>query len=196
MAQKFPLGPPMVNGASAPAQDQDLMSIMRVLERGLVVTQFFPKKRPERRTFQAKLESRQLVWILKAQSGKPNGKGKIAYMSTSRTRTFSYIPTQMPHIYDIKTIIHLHSNVIERFYAVAVPICRDVYFCMTSFNGHPVIFPIWRQERVMGTLVRIGVGLVGALHDFRQPLNYCALSSARPTLPAPKQRSAGDCNRP
>ena len=105
MAQKFPLGPPMVNGASAPAQDQDIMSIMRVLERGLVVTQFFPRKGPSA-DFPGETRISAIGWILKAQSGKPNGKGKIAYMSTSRTRTFSYIPTQMPHISDIKTIIH------------------------------------------------------------------------------------------
>lgn len=48
------------------------VEIFRVLERGLVVTIFFSKRKPERKTMQVKLETRQLVWI-RAMGSKPDG---------------------------------------------------------------------------------------------------------------------------
>lgn len=48
------------------------VEIFRCLERGLVVTIFFCKKRPEKKTLQVKLETRQLVWI-RAMGSKPDG---------------------------------------------------------------------------------------------------------------------------
>lgn len=53
--------------------ENDDWARFRSLERGLVVTIFFGKnKRPERRTLQVRIETRQLVWI-RAQGGKPEG---------------------------------------------------------------------------------------------------------------------------
>ncbi|KAI4888050.1 hypothetical protein NFI96_009018 [Prochilodus magdalenae] len=44
--------------------DAELNSIYRDLELGTVLTLFYSKKsqRPERRTFQVKLETRQIIW--------------------------------------------------------------------------------------------------------------------------------------
>ena len=53
----------------------ELHIIFRNLERGLVLTRFHCKKKPEKRTFQVKLETRELVWI-RAQ-GNPEGTGKL-----------------------------------------------------------------------------------------------------------------------
>ncbi|KAL5020958.1 hypothetical protein ScPMuIL_000113 [Solemya velum] len=50
----------------------DVIDIFRSLELGLVVTVYFYKKRPERRTLRVKLETKQLLWI-KAQGGRPEG---------------------------------------------------------------------------------------------------------------------------
>ncbi|XP_071174226.1 1-phosphatidylinositol 4,5-bisphosphate phosphodiesterase gamma-1-like isoform X19 [Mytilus edulis] len=53
--------------------ENDDWARFRSLERGLVVTIFFGKnKRPEKRTLQVRIETRQLVWI-RAQGGKPEG---------------------------------------------------------------------------------------------------------------------------
>ncbi|XP_060063123.1 1-phosphatidylinositol 4,5-bisphosphate phosphodiesterase gamma-1-like [Ylistrum balloti] len=50
----------------------EIVDTLRNLERGLVVTIFFARRRPERRTLKVKLETRQLLWI-KAQGGRPEG---------------------------------------------------------------------------------------------------------------------------
>lgn len=52
----------------------DVIHTCGALELGLVVTVYFYKKRPERRTLRVKLETRQLLWI-KAQGGRPEGTG-------------------------------------------------------------------------------------------------------------------------
>lgn len=61
--------------------ENDDWNRFRSLERGLVVTIFFGKnKKPEKRTLQVKIETRQLVWI-RAQGGKPEGSCKcFAFM--------------------------------------------------------------------------------------------------------------------
>ena len=46
--------------------------VLRVLERGLVLNRFFSKRRPEKRMFQMKLETRQLIWI-RVAGGRPEG---------------------------------------------------------------------------------------------------------------------------
>ncbi|XP_076449870.1 1-phosphatidylinositol 4,5-bisphosphate phosphodiesterase gamma-1-like [Babylonia areolata] len=60
---------PMVNGGPP---TPDIVEIFRHLERGLVTTIFFYKKKPERRTLRVQLETRQLLWI-KAQGARPEG---------------------------------------------------------------------------------------------------------------------------
>lgn len=50
----------------------DIVEILRHLERGLVTTIFFYRKKPERRTLRVQLETRQLLWI-KAQGARPEG---------------------------------------------------------------------------------------------------------------------------
>ncbi|VDI01690.1 Hypothetical predicted protein [Mytilus galloprovincialis] len=61
--------------------ENDDWARFRSLERGLVVTIFFGKnKRPEKRTLQVRIETRQLVWI-RAQGGKPEGSCKFIQCS-------------------------------------------------------------------------------------------------------------------
>ena len=55
----------------------NLPNILRALERGLVCTRFSKKRNPERRTFQVKLETRQLIWLRQVGSGsRPEGTGR------------------------------------------------------------------------------------------------------------------------
>ena len=61
----------MVNGGPP---TPDVVEVLRHLERGLVTTIFFYRKKPERRTLRVKLETRQLLWI-KAQGARPEGSG-------------------------------------------------------------------------------------------------------------------------
>ena len=62
----------MVNGGPP---TPDVVEVLRHLERGLVTTIFFYRKKPERRTLRVKLETRQLQWI-KAQGARPEGAGR------------------------------------------------------------------------------------------------------------------------
>ena len=61
----------MVNGGPP---TPDVVEVLRHLERGLVTTIFFYRKKPERRSLRVKLETRQLLWI-KAQGARPEGSG-------------------------------------------------------------------------------------------------------------------------
>ncbi|XP_070574181.1 1-phosphatidylinositol 4,5-bisphosphate phosphodiesterase gamma-1-like isoform X2 [Ptychodera flava] len=54
---------------------QELNELLRKLELGTVLSKFFPKKRPERRTFQVKLETRQIIWS--RVLGRPEGAADI-----------------------------------------------------------------------------------------------------------------------
>lgn len=60
--------------AVANGPNSEIVDTLRNLERGLVVTIFFSRRRqgPERRTLKVKLETRQLLWI-KAQGSRPEG---------------------------------------------------------------------------------------------------------------------------
>ena len=62
----------LANGLDNPAN----IHVLRVLERGLVLNRFFSKRRPEKRMFQVKLETRQLIWIRVAGS-RPEGFGEL-----------------------------------------------------------------------------------------------------------------------
>ena len=56
---------------------QEMEHIICQLERGTVVTKFFQRKHPERRTMSVKKETRQVVWF--KPMGRPNvyeGSGK------------------------------------------------------------------------------------------------------------------------
>lgn len=64
---------PMYNGLP----DVELMTLIGSLETGKVVTIFFNKKRPERRTLEVKPLTGQLVWI-KAQGVRPEGSSKLS----------------------------------------------------------------------------------------------------------------------
>ena len=71
IATKMAAPGPMYNGLP----DVELMTLIGSLETGKVVTIFFAKKRPERRTLEIKPLSGQLVWI-KAQGVRPEGSSK------------------------------------------------------------------------------------------------------------------------
>ena len=40
----------------------DVGAILRALEQGMALTRFYKSKKPEKRLFQVKLETRQLIW--------------------------------------------------------------------------------------------------------------------------------------
>ena len=65
---------PIYNGLP----DVELMTLIGSLETGKVVTIFFSKKRPERRTLEIKPLRGQLVWI-KAQGVRPEGSSKCLF---------------------------------------------------------------------------------------------------------------------
>lgn len=54
----------------------DKISMMRSLEEGLMLTRFYSKRKPEKKMFQVKLETRQLVWSKNIGQGKAEGIGK------------------------------------------------------------------------------------------------------------------------
>ena len=59
----------------------DVTRILQILERGLVLTRFSTRRRPEKRSFQVKLETRQLIWVRVA--GRREGVGKCQNHSIS-----------------------------------------------------------------------------------------------------------------
>lgn len=63
----------MVNGAMAfiPEMEQ----IISLLERGTVVTRFYPRKRPEKKTLMIRRETRQIVWARSANTRSFEGAG-------------------------------------------------------------------------------------------------------------------------
>jgi phosphatidylinositol phospholipase C gamma-1 len=68
-----PLG---INGASnffIPEYEQ----IISLLERGTVVTKFYPRKRPERRTMMIRRETRQIIWSRSASTKIFEGSGEL-----------------------------------------------------------------------------------------------------------------------
>lgn len=56
----------------------DINTVLRDLERGLVVGLFFPRKKPEKRTLSVRLETRQLIWV-KTLGSRPEGTGKFLF---------------------------------------------------------------------------------------------------------------------
>ncbi len=65
----------IVNGGGTADQTTKNIHVLRVLERGLVLNRFYSRRRPEKRMFQIKLETRQLIWI-RVAGGKPEGIGE------------------------------------------------------------------------------------------------------------------------
>ncbi|GAB6030572.1 hypothetical protein CHUAL_007434 [Chamberlinius hualienensis] len=59
--------------------------ILRVLEVGTVMIKFFPKRRPERRTFCIKLETRQIIWQ-RAITGKHSYEGAVDLREVKEVR--------------------------------------------------------------------------------------------------------------
>lgn len=53
----------MINGGSDHTSGlTELEQILRTLELGTTIIKFFPKRRPEKKTFFIKLETRQVIW--------------------------------------------------------------------------------------------------------------------------------------
>jgi hypothetical protein len=50
------------NGNPFPSFITEMEQIISQLERGTVVTKFYPRKRPERKTLMIRRETRQIVW--------------------------------------------------------------------------------------------------------------------------------------
>lgn len=61
---------PMIINGGPPTPD--VVEVLRHLERGLVTSIYFYRKKPERRSLRVKLETRQLLWI-KTQGARPEG---------------------------------------------------------------------------------------------------------------------------
>lgn len=64
--------PPFLSNGGGGMGPHDINTVLRYLERGLVVRVFFPRKRPEKRTLSVRLETLQLIW-LKTQTSRPEG---------------------------------------------------------------------------------------------------------------------------
>lgn len=56
----------------------EMEQIISQLERGTVVTKFFPRKRPEQKTLMIRRETRQIVWSSNASLRSFEGAGKIS----------------------------------------------------------------------------------------------------------------------
>nr|CAD7580696.1 unnamed protein product [Timema californicum] len=61
------------SGSFIPEMEQ----IINQLERGTVVTKFFPRKRPERKTLMIRRETRQVVWARAATTRSFEGAGNV-----------------------------------------------------------------------------------------------------------------------
>lgn len=59
----------------------EMEQIISQLERGTVVTKFFPRKRAEKKTLMIRRETRQIVWSRGATFRPFDGSGKILLIS-------------------------------------------------------------------------------------------------------------------
>lgn len=55
----------------------EMEQIISQLERGTVVTKFFPRKRPEKKTLMIRRETRQIVWARSTTSKPFDGSGNL-----------------------------------------------------------------------------------------------------------------------
>ena len=60
------------------------------IERGTVVTKFFPRKRPEKKTLMLKRETRQIVWSRNSTSRPYDGSGKIYFWILKKLMFFNF----------------------------------------------------------------------------------------------------------
>jgi hypothetical protein len=58
----------------------EMEQIISQLERGTVVTKFFSRKRPEKKTLMIRRETRQIVWSRSATFRPFDGSGKILFI--------------------------------------------------------------------------------------------------------------------
>ena len=70
----------LANGSTGSSMSSVIHTTMRRLENGMLLKRFYSKRKPEKRMFQVKLETRQLVWMRpgNTNSGRPEGCGKSA----------------------------------------------------------------------------------------------------------------------
>lgn len=61
----------------------EMEQIISQLERGTVVTKFFPRKRPEKKTLMIKRETKQIVWSRSATFRPYDGSGKFLTISAN-----------------------------------------------------------------------------------------------------------------
>jgi len=54
--------------------------IMNILERGTIVTRFYLKKRPEKRTLRLRKETRQILWSRTSSTNNKTFDGSCNYM--------------------------------------------------------------------------------------------------------------------
>jgi len=64
------------NGGPLPSIISEMEQIISQLERGTVVTKFYPRKRPERKTLMIRRETRQIVWARTAATRIFEGAGE------------------------------------------------------------------------------------------------------------------------
>jgi phosphatidylinositol phospholipase C gamma-1 len=64
------------NGNPLPSFIPEMEQIISQLERGTVVTKFYPRKRPEKRTLMIRRETRQIVWARTAATRTFESAGK------------------------------------------------------------------------------------------------------------------------
>jgi phosphatidylinositol phospholipase C gamma-1 len=74
------------NGNPLPSFITEMEQIISQLERGTVVTKFYPRKRPERKTLMIRRETRQVVWARTAATRTFESAGMYDLNSQSQVR--------------------------------------------------------------------------------------------------------------
>lgn len=74
----------------------ELDHILNILERGTIVTRFYLKKRPEKRTLRLRKETRQLLW---------------SRTTNTNNKTFDGCCNNMPYLYVMPKILYIFISI-------------------------------------------------------------------------------------
>jgi len=84
----------------------EMEQIISQLERGTVVTKFFSRKRPEKKTLMIRRETRQIVWSRSATFRPFDGSGKIPFISINLDFLVIYLVYLYRYICVIQIYLH------------------------------------------------------------------------------------------
>ena len=77
---------PVMSGLSCSAASKEMEQIIRRLESGSVLTKFYNKNKPERKTFFVRLETRQLLWTTGSNDRRNGIEGAIDLREVKEVR--------------------------------------------------------------------------------------------------------------